>query len=265
MKQRLISAFFGIIVFFAVIFSNTMVMGAAVFIITLVAIYEALGAFGLLRFNIPTVLCFLSAAMPWAYLHMPAPVFAALLVFYILFFMACPVFWHGKISFADSCRMVSLSAVVTVLLWHILLVRNMENGHLYIWLAFLGAWISDTFAYFTGYFFGKHKLAPEISPKKTIEGSMGGIIGTAVVFVLTGVLFEKAFSVSNVNVIAYGALGVICSAFGQIGDLSASVIKRECGIKDFGKIMPGHGGVLDRFDSVLFTAPLVYYFINLIF
>ena len=117
---------------------------------------------------------------------------------------------------------------------------------------YLVAFLTDTFAYFTGYLFGKHKLIPKVSPKKTVEGSIGGIIGSTVGCIIFGYLF-------NLDMTAMVIIGSIGSIVAQFGDLFASSIKRYVGIKDYGKLIPGHGGVLDRFDSVILVAPFVYY------
>ena len=116
--------------------------------------------------------------------------------------------------------------------------------------------MTDTFAYFSGYLFGKHKLIPKISPKKTIEGSIGGVIGSIVCCIIFGYIFK----LDIIQMIIIGGLG---SVIAQIGDLFASAIKRYVGIKDYGKLIPGHGGILDRFDSVILVAPFVYYAISL--
>lgn len=131
------------------------------------------------------------------------------------------------------------------------IVDNIDGGHIYVWLIFIIAFVTDTFAYFVGKNFGKHKLIPEISPKKTIEGSLGGILGCVVCSMIFALVFKLPYGVVF-------ALSIFGSIFGQIGDLLASSVKRYVGIKDFGKIIPGHGGVLDRFDSVLLVAPYVY-------
>lgn len=141
---------------------------------------------------------------------------------------------------------------ISFFLYHMYLL----NGHIYIWIVFLGAFATDTFAYFSGMMFGKKKLCPEISPKKTIAGSIGGIIGS--IFIL--LIFSKYFKIENI--VAIIILSIIISIMSQVGDLTASKIKRAAGIKDYGKLIPGHGGVLDRFDSVLFTAPIVYYYVT---
>ncbi len=128
------------------------------------------------------------------------------------------------------------------------------DGYKYIWLIFIIAWGTDTFAYLAGNLFGKRKLYPKLSPNKTLEGSLGGILGA---LVLT-LVFAKFMGIEKYFLIS--VLAVLCSILSQLGDLTASRIKRLTGIKDFGKIIPGHGGVLDRFDSILFTAPIIYYF-----
>jgi phosphatidate cytidylyltransferase len=130
------------------------------------------------------------------------------------------------------------------------------DGDIYIWLVFIIAWGTDTFAYIFGNLFGKNKLCPKLSPNKTIEGSLGGVLGS----IALTVLFAKYFGLTPLwKLILLSIIGAIIA---QIGDLAASKIKRITGIKDFGFIMPGHGGIMDRFDSILFTAPFVYYFVN---
>ncbi|MBR5229159.1 MAG: phosphatidate cytidylyltransferase [Firmicutes bacterium] len=124
-----------------------------------------------------------------------------------------------------------------------------------VWLIFITAFGSDIFAYFGGYLFGKHKLCPAISPKKTVEGAISGVVCT---IVLT-VLFAHFFLKGDINVFLYVLVGLTGSIVSMFGDLTASIFKRKMGIKDYGTLIPGHGGVLDRVDSVLFTAPMVYY------
>lgn len=130
------------------------------------------------------------------------------------------------------------------------------EGTIYVWLIFITAWGTDTFAYIFGSLFGKTKLCPRLSPNKTVEGSIGGILGA----VLLTLVFAKCFELSPL--LKFALLSFLGAIVAQLGDLAASKIKRITGIKDFGFIMPGHGGILDRFDSILFTAPFVYYFVN---
>lgn len=124
-------------------------------------------------------------------------------------------------------------------------------------LTFMGAWVADTGAYFAGTLFGKHKLCPGISPKKTVEGVVGGAIANAVAFVVFGMVRMRTVEYAVSSPLCYAVLGIICSLLGLLGDLSASVIKRDADIKDYGNIMPGHGGAMDRFDSIIYIAPFM--------
>jgi phosphatidate cytidylyltransferase len=135
-----------------------------------------------------------------------------------------------------------------------------ESGLFLLVMGLCGAWIADTGAYFTGVAIGKHKLCPEISPKKTIEGLAGGIITTAVVYTAA---FSIYYGFTAERAVIAFVTGAVCAVIGTVGDLSASMVKRQIGFKDYGKIMPGHGGLMDRFDSVLFVLPTFYAFIAL--
>ncbi len=147
---------------------------------------------------------------------------------------------------------------VAVMLSYVFQTRELSDGGVVVWLIFLSSWGCDTCAYCVGMLIGKHKMAPKLSPKKSVEGGVGGIIGAA----LLGVIF--AFAMNQWGGVSVSPLhyAVICAAGGaisQVGDLAASAVKRNHEIKDYGKLIPGHGGILDRFDSVIFTAPVIYY------
>ena len=156
--------------------------------------------------------------------------------------------------------MATITGVLYVVFFsfHVTLVEQTGEFGLLVWLIFLTAFGTDIMAYFSGYAFGKHKLCPKISPKKTIEGSIGGILGSVILCGLFGYIVMPRLLV---HCLIIGILGGVVS---QFGDLTASIFKRKMGIKDYGNLIPGHGGILDRFDSVLFTAPMVYYYISLV-
>lgn len=141
---------------------------------------------------------------------------------------------------------------VGVMLSCVYQARMLPGGHFHVWLIFLCSWGCDTCAYCAGMLFGKHKMAPVLSPKKSVEGAVGGVAGA----VLLGVLY--AFLTSG-EMAEYGIICGIGALISMVGDLAASAIKRNQGIKDYGTLIPGHGGILDRFDSVIFTAPVIYY------
>ena len=162
---------------------------------------------------------------------------------------------HRKLE--DAMATITGIVYVVFFSFHVTLVEQTEYGIL-IWLVVLTAFGTDIMAYFSGFLFGKHKLCPKISPKKTIEGSIGGTLGSVILSGLFGYFFAPEVLV---HCLVIGVLGGIVS---QFGDLTASIFKRKMGIKDYGNLIPGHGGILDRFDSVLFTGPMVYYYIVLV-
>ena len=182
------------------------------------------------------------------------------LVAYAMLLLISAIFWHEKIKFGDVSAAFFVLIYSVMFLYHIALIREMENGKLLVFLPFLCAWMPDTFAYFSGLLFGKHKLCPNISPKKTVEGAIGGVIGCIIITMLFGLVANSVYG-REVSYVLLLVLAVFCSVIAQLGDLSASLIKREYGVKDFGNLIPGHGGILDRIDSLIFVAPLVYYFL----
>lgn len=160
--------------------------------------------------------------------------------------------------------MATITGIVYVLFFsfHIVLIDMNPAGKYMIWLALLSAFGTDIFAYFTGMAIGKHKLCPKISPKKSVEGAIGGIVGSMAICGGFGAFVSSFDAVAHENIAIHCILiGFVASVVSQFGDLTASVFKRKMGIKDYGKLIPGHGGILDRFDSVLFTAPVIYYYI----
>ncbi len=187
----------------------------------------------------------------------------------VAFVLLLTVFLHDRISARDACISIAGILYIGLPFGYLMMLRFwdaagrmtplglFDAGCALVWIMFIGTWASDTFAYFTGSLIGSHKLCPSISPNKTVEGFLGSVAGTTASVAALGNLFF-AFPLTEMAV-----LGFLISVFATLGDLVESVIKRFTGIKDSGNIIPGHGGVLDRFDSVLYTAPLVYYFFYL--
>jgi phosphatidate cytidylyltransferase len=152
----------------------------------------------------------------------------------------------------DAAVTVAAMVYIPFFTYHMVLI-DMTEYSLFIWIVVIAAFGSDIFAYFTGYFLGKHKMAPNLSPKKTIEGAVGGLIGSSLLAWLFGFIFMREMALVCL------VLGLVGGAAGMAGDLTASMFKRKMGIKDYGTLIPGHGGIMDRFDSVIFVAPVVYY------
>ena len=181
---------------------------------------------------------------------------AALLVGLIIL-MFVYVFTYPKYK-ADQVMAAFFGlAYVPVMLSFIYLTRNLEGGIFHVWLIFLCSWGCDTCAYCVGVLIGKHKMTPVVSPKKSVEGAVGGVVGA----VLLGLIYAAA---TKGDLPAYGIICGVGALISMVGDLAASAIKRNQEIKDYGTLIPGHGGILDRFDSVIFTAPIIYFLSTLL-
>ncbi len=181
-----------------------------------------------------------------------------LFILFLVLLMAVYVFGFPAFKSEQVMTVFFGLFYVAVMLSYVWQTRELPGGGTAVWLIFLSSWGCDTCAYCVGVLIGKHKMAPKLSPKKSVEGGIGGILGAA----LLGALFALAmgrWGGADTNPLYYA---VICGAGGmisQVGDLAASAIKRNHEIKDYGRLIPGHGGILDRFDSVIFTAPVIYY------
>ena len=147
---------------------------------------------------------------------------------------------------------------VAVMLSYVYQTRSLADGAIIVWLIFLSSWGCDTCAYCVGMLIGKRKMAPKLSPKKSVEGGIGGVVGAALLGVLYALAMNK-WGGAAANPVHYAVICGVGGMISQVGDLCASAIKRNKDIKDYGKLIPGHGGILDRFDSVIFTAPIIYY------
>lgn len=258
MLKRIITAVVAMAVLIPVlIFSGTVVFPIAIALVSFLCLYEifkCMGAQKKLSIVLPIYL--FAVVSPFLLRMLDTYVQYALIAFivsalYIIYLFARVVWSHGKFQISDAASIFIMSAYIIASLSVLMYIRDFQPAGKYIYLlVFIGAWVTDTFAYFTGFFLGKHKLIEDVSPKKTVEGSIGGIVFCALGFVALGLIVDRWFG-QNANILFLIVSGVIISVISQIGDLIMSVIKRHYKIKDFGKIFPGHGGMLDRFDSIL--------------
>ena len=233
--------------------------------LSVISVHEVLWSTGFLKHaRISGYSIVLAGLIPfWVYYDGESlPALCGLFV-YVLLLFAEAIASHKRIGLEKLGGAFFLSVVIPFFLSSFLRIRHMEHWEYLILLPLVAAFISDAFALFAGLAFGKHKLAPELSPKKTVEGAVGGFAGAVVCTMVYGAVLQFGFQVpvDYLCLAVYGALG---SAVSQLGDLSFSYIKREYGIKDFGNILPGHGGILDRFDSVIFCAPLMELLIHVL-
>lgn len=167
-----------------------------------------------------------------------------------------------KYTFIDVALTLLGFMYAGMLFSFVYMVNTKMNGQFLVWLIFIGSWLSDTAAFYSGKLFGKNKLCPKVSPKKTIEGSLGGMIGATVFSGFFGIIVSMYIYIMPIY--HYFFIGALCGIFGQFGDLVASSIKRYVGIKDYSNLIPGHGGILDRFDSILFSATVIFYYLTFI-
>ncbi|KNF08850.1 phosphatidate cytidylyltransferase [Gottschalkia purinilytica] len=253
MKTRIISGAIGFVLLLAVVIKGGILLDLSILIISLVGLYEFHNA--VKKINDLKPLEFVNYLFTIGIFLLTVinknMYFKGLLFLYLIIILSSLVL-KTKFNVNDIAITIFGAMYVSFFLSHMYLL----NGKVHIWLVFIIAWGTDTFAYFSGVLFGKRKLYPTLSPKKTVEGSIGGIIGS----LLVTLIFSIYFKLENIHLLLI--LSVIASIMSQIGDLTASRIKRIAGIKDYGNIMPGHGGILDRFDSILFTTPIVYYYIT---
>jgi phosphatidate cytidylyltransferase len=240
-------------------FADTVVLPIAVAVFSLIATYELLHCVGLhknLWVSIPLYL--VSAALPFGVRMMTfitVLILPLALCVILLYLLAAAVFSHGKADIQDVSTAFMLWLYSLLGFFGIIMIHDHIRGGEYLYLlAFLGAWVTDVFAYFTGVLLGRHKLIPDVSPKKTVEGAIGGVVFCTLSFVGFGLLYNHFWAADGektIPLVAMAIVGFLVSIVSQVGDLSLSLLKRKYGIKDFGKLFPGHGGVMDRFDSVL--------------
>lgn len=229
------------------------------------ALYEFYTVISVKKENPMSLLSYLAAIIMYAIMYIVVDDLTVIAVMVILVTVGTLVIsvFYRKYSFNDAALAVYGFIYTCVFFALILLINDMKNGNWYIFAIFTTSWIVDTFAYYAGRFYGKRKLIPEVSPKKTVEGAIGGLAGGALATFILGIIlyFTVPGIIHPIHFLIFGLLG---SAMSQIGDLMASAVKRDCGVKDYPKLIPGHGGILDRFDSVLLAGVSLFIYLSLV-
>ena len=267
MKQRIITALVATCVLIPVlIYSDTFALPLGIAACSVLAVFEMARCIGMHKayaFTVPLYL--IAAGAPFLVRYVGEPntdateyllykCMMALALGMLLYFFALMTFSHGKYKLADVCILFATVFYILLGMNGIIVMRmHRYEGHLTYLTIFFGAWITDIFAYFCGVLFGrggKHKLIPDVSPKKTVEGSIGGMFFCVVTMVVFGIVCNQ-FLEQDASLLLFAFGGLIASIVSQVGDLVMSVVKRTYGVKDYGKIFPGHGGIIDRFDSII--------------
>ncbi len=268
MLKRVITSIVALAVFVGVLIAPPIVFTIALALVTLFMLYEVYKATN--ADLAMKIVGFVSAVILGAALMLTLTkkgwgTLLVAMILIVLINMAFVVVEHGKRNYKDVLSNAFLTLYIVFSTFCILMLKE-YGGILKMLLIFITAWSCDTFAYFSGRFFGKHKLIPHVSPNKTVEGAIGGVVGAIIVcfiYLCIAAIFADGASIQGImglilspliNAVVIGGIGAIWS---QVGDLVASSIKRDTGIKDFGWIFPGHGGFMDRFDSVIFIAPII--------
>lgn len=243
----------------AVVILGGNVLFAAVLIISLIGMMELYRIVKINR-NLPGILGYAAGVVFYFLIYFQIQKYQMLLfTIFLILLMFVYVFKFPKYKTEQITISYFGLFYVAIMLSYIYQVRILDHGNLIVWLIFIGAWGSDTSAYCVGMLLGKHKIAPVLSPKKSLEGCIGGVAGSALLALLYALIFRNYITDVSHPLIAFTVIGAASSIISQVADLAASAIKRNHDIKDYGNLIPGHGGILDRFDSIIFTAPIVYY------
>ena len=260
MQKRIISGIVIVIVSCVVLYFGGYVTGAVMLGLSLIGEFELMRVYQLEKSEmgwlvyISTVLYYVLLMFADRSLILP------FMIIFLLLVLAMYVITFPKFTDHEMQHTFLAFFYVAVMLSYVYQLRQMKDGLILVLLIAICSWGNDTLAYFTGVTIGKHKMSPKLSPKKSVEGLIGGIVGAGLLGGLFGLLFGRKF-VPNHYVLWFVLIGAVGAIPAVIGDLTASAIKRNNKIKDYGKLIPGHGGVLDRFDSVIFVAPIIYYLV----
>lgn len=250
-QKRIVSGIIGIILLFFVVLKGGYYLSMSILLLSLIGIRELFNAFKNIGLKPINYIGYLATFLIFISFSNDLPSMSSILSLIVIILLIYYVLSKNK-NIVDISLTLFGIIYIPFLMFHLLFL----SGTKYIWLVFTIAFGTDTFAYIFGNLFGKNKLAPNLSPNKTIEGSLGGIFGSLVLTLIYAVYIEINITLGLI------LMSIIVSMIAQLGDLTASKIKRWVEIKDYGFIMPGHGGVLDRFDSIIFTVPLIYYYVE---
>ena len=265
MKIRIISGIALIVIFAALLVIGGPILLVALLALTLIGLHEFYSVVSSTKqhqpfryFGMGVAVCFYICLLMFKDQLWGGNLMMYLITGMMIIVMGLCIATYPKRSVTDAALTVFGVIYVAVLFAYVYLLRTVPNGQFYVWYIFAASWGCDTCAYFCGYFLGKHKLAPVLSPKKTIEGAVGGVIGAILLCVIYGMIIAEPIGIDRGVMLKVSlVVGLIGSIVAQVGDIFASSIKRKMKIKDYGNLIPGHGGVLDRFDSLLLVAPVI--------
>lgn len=260
--ERTISGIVLVIIAIVTIVAGNDILLATIGLISFIGFYELVRVFKMEK-SAAGIIGYVAIAAYYALLRLRLQEYLILFfIIYLLLLLSVYVISFPKYKADEIIPVFFGMFYVVLMLSYIYQVRMLEDGAYTVWLIFLCSWGCDTCAYLVGVMFGKHKMAPILSPKKSIEGGIGGVAGAALLGFVYASVFEGKLTMENPTIL-FPIICVFGAIVSQMGDLAASGIKRNHEIKDYGTLIPGHGGILDRFDSVIITAPIIYYLVTL--
>ena len=258
-KTRLLSGIVLVAAALVLIITGGDVLLFSTLLISYIGMFELYRIFHVEK-ELPGIVGYLAATvfycnLKWAFL----PDLMVVVLGFLMALMFVYVFTYPKYKTEQMLAAFFAVFYVAVMLSFVYRTRMLPMGTYTVWLIFLCSWGCDTCAYCVGVLIGKHKMAPKLSPKKSIEGAVGGVVGAALLAIIYGFVFKDAMGCTTQTIWFMAGICAVGALISMVGDLTASAIKRNYEIKDYGKLIPGHGGILDRFDSVIFTAPIIFY------
>ena len=258
-KTRLLSGIVLVILALILIIAGEEVLLASTFLISCIGMYELYRVFHIEK-SIMAWISYLGVFVFYTNLRLTfAQDVMTIAMGYMILLMFAYVFTYPKYEAKHIMASFFGFFYVGVMLSYVYQIRSLDNGVYLAFLVFICSWGCDTCAYCVGKLIGKHKMSPKLSPKKSIEGAVGGVVGTAFLTALYAYIFHLKMGIASQQIILLAVIAAIAGLISMVGDLTASAIKRNYDIKDYGHLIPGHGGIMDRFDSMIITAPIIFY------
>ena len=258
-RTRLLSGIVLVILALILIITGEEVLLASTFLISCIGMYELYRVFHIEK-SIMAWISYLGVFVFYVNLRLTFVEDAMTIAMgFMILLMFAYVFTYPKFEAKHIMASFFGFFYVGVMLSYVYQIRSLDNGVYLAFLVFICSWGCDTCAYCVGKLIGKHKMSPKLSPKKSIEGAVGGVVGTALLTALYAYIFHLKMGIASQQIILLAVIAAIAGLISMVGDLTASAIKRNYDIKDYGHLIPGHGGIMDRFDSMIITAPIIFY------
>ena len=263
-RTRLLSGIVLVVIAIASVIAGGYVLYGVTLVISLVGMFELYRVFGIEK-TLPAALGYVAACAYYIQIATGiAPDAVMIVMAFLVLLMFAYVFSYPKYRAEQIAEAFFGFFYVAVMLSYVYQIRTLENGMYLTFLIFFCSWGCDTCAYCVGMLCGKHKMSPVLSPKKSVEGAVGGVVGAALLTAIYCIVLREPMELGTAEIVIIAAIAAVAALISMVGDLTASAIKRNYDVKDYGTLIPGHGGILDRFDSMIITAPIIYYLASIV-